>query len=63
MLVVRMKKKEVKIRKKERREQTGRVKRRCESSVSVEPFEIFSQGEDLDGELRWSFLEGSLGEA
>ena len=41
---------------------TETVKRRCEGLVSVEAFEIFSQGEDLEscGDLSWG---GSLGEA
>ena len=40
---------------------TVRVKRRCESLVSVEAFEIFTQGGDLEscGGLSW---RGPLGE-
>ena len=35
--------------------ETGTVKRRCVGSVSVEAFEIFSQGGDLEscGDLSW----------
>ena len=42
-------------RRKKEENKTWRVKRRCEGFVSVEAFEIFSQGGDLDsgGDLSW----------
>ena len=58
-----VKEKEKREREEEKEEnETVTVKRRCEGLVSVEAFEIFSQGRDVEsfGDLSW---EGSPGEA